>query len=310
VGPVSDLRVEPQPVTFHSDGVELAGHLRVRAGADGPRPGLVFTGPLSGVKEQVVGTYADRLAEAGFVTLAFDHRHFGESAGEPRQHEDPAGKLADLRDALSWLAARPEVDAERLGACGVCLGGGYALRFAAFDPRVRAVACVAGGYNDPAAMRAGMGPDTYRDLLANFAAVAQRQFDSGEIEYLAAVTGDGGPAVMGGDEPYEYYGTARSASPGWVNKLTALSVRELITTDLASGADFIAPTPLLIVHGRTDAYCSPEGAQAVFDRAGGPKDILWLDTTNHIDLYDVDRFVDPAVTRCSAWFAEHLATAP
>jgi hypothetical protein len=66
---------------------------------------------------------------------------------------------------------------------------------------------------------------------------------------------------------------------------------------------------LLIVHGRTDAYCSPEGAQAVFDRAGGPKDILWLDTTNHIDLYDVDRFVDPAVARCSAWFAEHLATA-
>jgi len=40
-------------------------------------PGLVFTGPLSGVKEQVVGTYADRLAGAGFVALAFDHRHFG-----------------------------------------------------------------------------------------------------------------------------------------------------------------------------------------------------------------------------------------
>ena len=302
-----DLRVTPQPVTFRSDGIEIAGHLRAPPGADGPRPGLVFTGPLSGVKEQVVGTYADRLADAGFVTLAIDHRHFGESGGEPRQHEDPAGKLADLRDALSWLAARPEVDGDRVGACGVCLGGGYALRFAAFDPRVRAVACVAGGYNDPAAMQAGMGTDTYRKLLTDFALLAQRQFETGEVEYLAAVSNDGTAAVMGGDEPFEYYGTERSASPGWVNRLTTLSIRELITTDLAGGADFIAPTPLLIVHGRTDAYCSPEGAQAVFDRAGGPKDIVWLDTTNHIDLYDVERYVEPAVARCADWFGEHLA---
>lgn len=303
---MSDVRVKPQAVTFRSDGIEIAGHLRVPPGSDGPRPGLVFTGPLSGVKEQVVGTYADRLAEAGFVTLAFDHRHFGESGGDPRQHEDPAGKLADLRDALSWLAGRPEVAGDRVGACGVCLGGGYALRFAAFDPRVRAVACVAGGYNDPAAMRAGMGPDGYRALLANFAAMAQRQFETGDVEYMPAVSGDGGPAVMGGHEPFEYYGTERSASPGWVNQLTALSVRELVTTDLACGAEFIAPTPLLIVHGRTDAYCSPEGAQAVFDRAGGPKDILWLDTTNHIDLYDVERYVEPAVARCADWFSRHL----
>lgn len=113
-----------------------------------------------------------------------------------------------------------------------------------------------------------------------------------------------------GLEPFQYYGTERSASPGWANRLTALSVRELITTDLASGADFLGPTPLLVVHGRTDAYCSPEDAQSVFDRAGGPKDILWLDTTNHIDLYDVDRFVDSAVARCAAWFDEHLAPTP
>ena len=53
---MGDVRVEPQPVTFRSEGVDLAGHLRVPAGAGGPRPGLVFTGPLSGVKEQVVGT--------------------------------------------------------------------------------------------------------------------------------------------------------------------------------------------------------------------------------------------------------------
>lgn len=296
-------------VTFPSDGLTLAGDLRLPApGVASPAPAIVFTGPLSGVKEQVTGLYAGLLAEAGFVTLAFDHRNFGASGGEPRQHEDAAGKLADLEAATSFLATRPEVDPARIGACGICLGGGYALRFAAFEPRIRALACIAGGYNDPAAMRAGMGTDGYRATLAELAEVAQRQYATGEVEYLAAVSDDGTPALMGGQEPWDYYGTERSASPGWVNRLTRLTLRELLTADLAKGAEFISPTPLLVVHGRTDTYCSPEGAASVYERAGPPKDVLWLDTTNHIDLYDQPRYVQPAAERTIDWFRQHLAT--
>ena len=72
-------------------------------------------------------TTFDRIAAAGYVTLAFDHRNFGASEGTPRQHEDAAGKLRDLTHAVTFLAAQPEVDADRIGCCGICLGGGYAL---------------------------------------------------------------------------------------------------------------------------------------------------------------------------------------
>ena len=297
-------------VSFTSDGIELAGHLRLPAGRRGPGPAVVLTGPLSGVKEQVTGGYAERLTSAGYVTLCFDHRNFGESAGEPSQHEDAAGKLHDLRDAVSYLAALPEVDPGRIGCCGICLGGGYALRFAAFDPRIHAIAGIAGGYNNPLAMRDAMGARGYREQLARFAAIAQRQAATGQVEYWAAVdAGDDRPVVMAGREPFDYYGTSRSASPGWVNRLTALSVLELITADLAGGADFVSPTPLLIVHGRTDAFTTPEQAEAAFERAGQPKELVWLDTTNHIDLYDVPEYVDSAVAATVAWFDRHLAPA-
>ena len=93
----------------------------------------------------------------GFVTLAFDHRNFGDSEGEPRQHEDSAGKLADLRDAVGYLASRPEVDPDRIAVVGVCLGGGYAVRAGAFDPRVRAIAGVGGAYNSPHRLQATDG---------------------------------------------------------------------------------------------------------------------------------------------------------
>jgi uncharacterized protein len=298
----SDLHDVTIPV---SDGVQLSGHLRIPRTVNGSLTGLVFTGPFTGVKEQVTGHYAAALADRGFVTLAFDHRNFGESTGEPRQHEDSAGKARDLLAATSLLAGHEAVDASRLGCVGVCLGGSYAVRHAAFDGRIRALGLVAGGYNDPVAFRSGMG-DGYLAALAAMVDAADRQARTGDVDYLAAVDGSGREAAMGGDEPFAYYGTERSASSGWVNRVTRLSIRELLTLDAVSAGPLIAPRPTLMIHGRTDDYCTPQGAQAMFDRIDGPKRLEWLDTTNHIDLYDNPAFVEPAIDLLASFFAEHL----
>jgi fermentation-respiration switch protein FrsA (DUF1100 family) len=69
----------------------------------------------------------------------------------------------------------------------------------------------------------------------------------------------------------------------------------------------VSPTPLLIVHGMEDKYCLPKFAQQVYDEAGEPKEILWLDTTNHIDLYDNEKYVAPAIKRIVEWLNTHLS---
>lgn len=289
--------VQAERVTFGSEDVEIAGLLR-GAQAGRPRPGVVLTGPFTGVKEQVVGTYASILATAGFATLAFDHRGFGESGGRPG-HEDSQGKLADLRAAVSVLASRAEVDATSIGVVGICLGGGYAVRAAAADPRVKAVAGIAGGYNSPALMLQAMGTGQYRSALA----AALEHYD----EYLPAVAPDGGEAAMGGEEPYAYYGTARSFSPHWRNQVTRGSLHSLMTFDALSAADLLADTPLLVVHGKTDAYCSPELAQALYERKPGEKEVLWLDASQHIDFYDSEPHVTRAAQATAAFLHRTLA---
>ena len=287
-------------VVFEADGLPLVGVIHLPDAGQGPAPGVVLTGPFTGVKEQVVGTYARRLADAGFAALAFDHRGFGESGGR-RGHEDSAGKLADLRAAVAFLLGHPAVDAGRLGLLGVCLGGGYAVRAAAFDPRVRAVAGVAGAYNSPAAFAAAMGIDAYRAALGRFLA-------AGPDERMPAVSPDG-PAAMGGREPWEYYGTERSSSPHWANEVTVASLYELMTLDTLSSADLLERTPLLVVHGTTDDYCRPDGAQAVFDRSPGPKTLEWIETTNHIELYDSPPHVGRALAHLVGFFGRELAAA-
>jgi fermentation-respiration switch protein FrsA (DUF1100 family) len=290
-------------ITFASEGIELVGDLRIPGGgaltgADGAGwPAVVLTGPFTGVKEQVTGSYAELLAAAGFATLAFDHRGFGESGGR-RQHEDSQGKLADLRAGVGLLAAQLEVDPARIGLAGICLGGGYAIRAAAQDPRIRAVAGIAGGYNSPASMAASMGIGEYQAALG----AALDRYDS----YLPAVAPDGGEAAMGGDEPYAYYGTPRSRSAHWRNEVTRGSLHSLMTFDALGAAELLAGTSLLIVHGERDAYCSPALAQALYDRKPGDKETLWLDADLHTDLYDNPSYVNQAASAAAAFFHRRL----
>jgi fermentation-respiration switch protein FrsA (DUF1100 family) len=276
----------PERVTFTADGISLAGDLSV---APGPAPAVVLTGPFTGVKEQVVGTYAARLHAHGFTTLAFDHRGFGASGGR-RAHEDSQGKLSDLRAAVSLLS---EIT-DRIAIVGVCLGGGYALRAAATDPRLRAVVGIAGAYNSPIRFSEDAG---YRQSLASFIA----HYD----EELPAV-GPGG--AMGGDEPFAYYGTSRGAAPAWENRVTRGSLHALMTLDALGAAPLLGETPLLIVHGRKDDYCSPSLAAEAHQQAPGPKRIVWLDADRHIDLYDAEPHVSRAADEAAGFLHEHLRT--
>ncbi len=112
---------------------------------------------------------------------------------------------------------------------------------------------------------------------------------------------------MPGREPWDYYGTDRSAAPGWENRVTLLSIRELLTFDAAIGADFLAGTPALFSHGRRDDFCSPSAAEGVCERAQtADKEFVWLDTSNHIDLYGNPALVDPAAAHLAGWLLERL----
>ena len=283
-------------VTFAVDGLTLHGNLTV---AGEGAPAVVLTGPFTGVKEQVVGTYARRLNQRGVTTLAFDHRGFGESGGR-RAHEDSQGKLADLRAAVSLLIAHPAVNPARVAAVGICLGGGYAVRAAASDPRIRAVVGIAGAYNSPVRFGAS-DPDGYRRTIGSF---IERYDDE-----LPAVAPDSGIAAMSGDEPFAYYGTQRSAATHWENRVTYGSLHALMTFDALGAAPLLAATPLLVVHGRTDAYCAPELADALYTDAAGTKEILWLNAGQHIDLYDVEPHVTQAAAAAAAFLHRHLAVA-
>lgn len=300
-------------VTFPSAGLELAGHLHVpEADATGPRPAVVVGHPASGVKEQAAGLYARRLAERGFVTLAFDAAFQGESKGLPRGLEDPSHRIEDLKAAVSFLAARSEVDPERIGALGICASGGYVIPAAATDHRVKAVATVsaadigrqfregADGAQDPTVVQAML------DSAADARTAAARGEDMITFPIFPA-TAEEARAAGGqhGFEGFEYYCTDRARHPRSTKEFTWDSIDRIVAFDPFRFIGLIAPRPLLMIVG-TEAVTRHMTTEA-YEIAQEPKRLRWIDGASHVDLYDREQYVGPAVDELTAFYAANLS---
>jgi uncharacterized protein len=294
--------VETRRVTFDSQGVQLVGTLFIPEG-EGRRPALVVDGPLTSVKEQAPGHYARALAERGFVALAFDHRFFGESGGEPRQLESPPKKIEDIQSAVSYLSSLSEVDSARIGAVGVCAGGGYMAGAVAREPRIKAWGAVAGFFHDAEKQREWMGAEGYEKALEGARAARRKWEETREVETIPAVGKGPGPVAMPLAEAYEYYGTPRGAVDNYVNGFAVMSREDTLPYDAQRAAPEIR-IPTVMVH--SEKALAPALARKFYDALSGPKAIHWLESQGQVDFYDGAPLIASASDHLAAHFREKL----
>ena len=137
VFPKSD-KVDHKKVTFHNRyGITLAADLYTPKGTEGKLPAIAVSGPFGAVKEQSSGLYAQKMAELGFLTIAFDPSYTGESSGTPRYVASPDINTEDFCAAVDFLSVQENVDPERIGIIGICGWGGMALNAAAIATRIK-----------------------------------------------------------------------------------------------------------------------------------------------------------------------------
>lgn len=314
--PVDLLHADPSrrtSVRFKSGGVTLAGHLYRPPGHSSTErtPGIVMCGPISSVKEQTLPHYAERFADAGYTVLTFDPRNFGESDGGPRAHYDPGQVIEDYANAVSYMLTRNDIDADRVAAVGVCMGGGYAVSTGARDKRVKAVVSVAGGFNVGGTFQQFLGVEGFAKHFARINDLVMKQYRTGEVQYIPTIahglSEETPMAAMPNEEAYSYYDRTHNAdAPNWSEKMTAASLEPFYIYNAIVHAPLVAPAPLLIIHGTKDLFLLPEYAQQAYDAAIGPKELIWIETHNHIELYDQDPYVSEAAAQTIRWLNRYL----
>lgn len=298
-------------VRFDSSGLKLAAHFYVPDGqvADG-RPAVVVSPSLMGVKEQTAGTYASRLAAAGFVALAFDAAFQGESEGDPHLLEDPAHRVEDIKNAVTFLSQREEVDAERIGALGICASGGYVVSAAATDHRIKAVATVS-ATDIGSIFREGIGrgqdPSVIQRMLAT-SGVARTEEGLGKPARLLQIYPDSAEEIrsMGryDYEAWEYYRTTRGQHARSENYLVFRSIDLIAQYQAFNLVGLLSSRPLLMIAG-TEAPTSYFSVETI-ERAREPKELFWVNGASHVDLFDKEQYLPAVVEKLCRFFETQL----
>ncbi len=299
-------------VTFKSEGLTLVGNLYTPETIEAVKqyPAIVVSGSWTTVKEQMAGLYAAKLAEAGFITLAFDFRNFGESEGDPRFYESPQLKVVDIKSAISYLASLPEVASNQIGAFGVCAGAGYTLVAAAQDERIKAVVTTASWLHDAEAVKMFYGGEEGVQTKITAAQAAKKNYaENGAVDYIPSISTTDETAAMYG--PYDYYlNPERGAIPEWsADKFAVMTWEDWLTFDPTTSAkDVKAPT--LMIH--SDGAVLPTYTKQYFEKLGtDDKALHWVETDlespfHQFSFYDQPEEVGVSVDKAQAWFSEKL----
>lgn len=305
-------KVHIHPVTYKLNGIDISANIYTPPNYD-PKlryPAIVVAHPNGGVKEQVAGLYAQRLAEKGHITIVADAAYQGASGGKPRNVDKPANRIEDIHGMADFISGYPGVDAARLGVLGICGGGGYALAAAQTDKRFKSIATLS-MFNSGRVRRNGFMDsqlDTIPQRLRQAATARAKEVTGGEILYAGdANLTDEQIAKLPFElyrQGYEYYWKTH-AHPGSTFRYTMSSLLDLMRWDATDQIELIDQPLLLIAGSKADSLYMTEDA---FAKATGTKDkeLFKIDGATHIETYWVPKYVDAAMDKLTVFYARTL----
>ena len=305
-------KVNIRTVTYSLNGIDISANVYTPANYDAGKkyPTVVVAHPNGGVKEQVAGLYAQRLAEHGYITIAADAAYQGASGGQPRNVDKPAHRIEDIHGMADFISQYAGVDTARLGLLGICGGGGYSLAAAQTDKRFKSVATVS-MFNSGRVRRNG-----YVDSQLNTIQTRMQQASAARAQEAT-----GGVVLYSGDanltdeqiaklpfdlyrQGYEYYWKTH-AHPNSTFTYTTSSLLDLMRFDATHQIELIDQPLLMIAGNKADSLYMTEDA---FAKATGAKDkeLFLIDGATHIETYWKPPYVNQAVEKLTQFYGKSL----
>lgn len=312
VTPIDDYAgVTVRKVAFlRSNNIVLAGNLFLppQFDMDKTYPAILSVHPAGSVKEQAAGLYAALLAQKGFVTLAFDAAYAGESGGTPYLSEAPYERVEDIRYGVDYLVTLPFVDDQRIGALGICAGGGYVVAAAPTERRIRAVAGVSAADIGAANRDGWLGDRSIEEQIQILEAVSEQRTKEARGAALKTVymcpepTADTAPSFR---EGYEYYRTERAYHPRAGNLYLYRSQAAKMAFSAIENSQLLTQPALFITGSKADSKWQTERLYQALPE--GRKAVYTIDGASHIDLYDKEPYVHEAVDILADFYYRTLA---
>ena len=304
--------VKKQKVTFHNRFlIDMVGDLYFPANYSPAKKyaAIIVGHPFGGVKEQTSGLHARKLAEIGYVTLAFDASYYGESGGYPRRMESPEVRVDDFSAAVDFLTNHPAVEADKIGVIGICGGGCYSVSATQIDHRIKALATIS-MYDMGRARRQGIGDtQTYQQRMSILDEIGRQR----TAEYGGAARKDirALPEKVDENTPkfaidfLDYYDNPeRGQHPNSTGYYSYTSLAPMMNFFPFTQIETISPRPLLFIVGENAV--SKYFSEDAYEKAAEPKELFVVPGATHVDLYDQPEYLKITLPKLDSFFKQHL----
>lgn len=304
--------VKKQKVTFHNRFlIDMVGDLYFPANYSPAKKyaAIIVGHPFGGVKEQTSGLHARKLAEIGYVTLAFDASYYGESGGYPRRMESPEVRVDDFSAAVDFLTNHPAVEADKIGVIGICGGGCYSVSATQIDHRIKALATIS-MYDMGRARRQGIGDtQTYQQRMSILDKIGRQR----TAEYGGAARKDirALPEKVDENTPkfaidfLDYYDNPeRGQHPNSTGYYSYTSLAPMMNFFPFTQIETISPRPLLFIVGENAV--SKYFSEDAYEKAAEPKELFVVPGATHVDLYDQPEYLKITLPKLDTFFKQYL----
>ncbi|QNQ20588.1 alpha/beta hydrolase [Kosakonia sp. SMBL-WEM22] len=255
-----------------ANGISLT--LRMPAAA-GPLPTIVLCHGFCGIQPILLPAFAEAFTSAGFATVTFDYRGFGESAGE-RGRLVPAMQIEDILSVVAWVSEQPALDA-----------------------RIKCVVSQLAFADGEAIVTGHMNEGEKRAFIDTLEKMAQKQQATGK-EMMVAIT-----RVLSDAESKAFFEENRTRFPQMDIKIPFLTVRETVNYRPAEWAAKVTCPTLVVIAAEDSVNPSAQG-RALFAAVGAAEKALHEEAgARHYDIYSGKAFECVSAVQ-TAWFARHL----
>ncbi|MCZ6624254.1 MAG: alpha/beta hydrolase [Deltaproteobacteria bacterium] len=291
-----------EKVNFYSEGDKLSGVLYFPDSDQGKPYSGIVQGPgflgLKDAKHYIM--MFEKLCKAGYACLCFDYRGWGDSEGKQRGWVMPQWQVEDIRNAITYMQTREEIDPNRIAMYGSGgTGGGNAVYVAAVDQRVKCVVCYLGVSNGRDWLRSMRREYEWVDYLKHLDEDRKQRVltGSGQIvsarEEIMVQTPERKTTTIKKD--------VESKIPNTMPLQCAEAILEYSPEDVVHK---ISPRGVLFLAVENDAVTPEEQSFRLYEKAGEPKKLVLFKQTTHYGIYN-DYFNEVAANVVD-WYNRYL----
>ncbi|EJY5484612.1 alpha/beta fold hydrolase [Salmonella enterica subsp. enterica serovar Infantis] len=278
-----------------SDGIVLT----LRSPADSTKnPVIILCHGFCGIREILLPDFSEAFTRAGFSTITFDYRGFGDSDGE-RGRLVPAMQIDDIISVVNWAKKQPTLNAQRIGLWGTSFGGCHVFGAAVRDPEIKCIISQLAFADGEEIVTGKMNDAEKEAFLLTLNKMTEKQKSTGKEMFV------GVNRVLSDAESKSFFEEYRAEYPKMDIKIPFLTVRETLQYKPVLNASQVTCPTLVVIAGR-DTVNPPEQGRALFEAVGSKEKRLYEESNaRHYDIYTGEHFKQ-VISIQTEWFKTYL----